>query len=156
MKRIIPIVIILLAIFSLQAQAVDDLIVPGQRIGWFTLGVSFPAMKKVIGEPDEINGKGDWTLFVYDRKYKVGIVADHDIVVAIVTYHSRYYTSEGIKFGSSASDAISAYGSDYIMKESKNGGKIYDYRKKKIVFFTEYDVVMLIGVYQSMLDSPTL
>ena len=108
---------------SVTSQTPDDnLIVPGRRIGKWTLAMSVEAIVKTLGDPPLLleGLRTDWGIetqpgvLAYDWRGPLGLgLATRDDRTVLVLYTSgtlRYRTTTGVKYGTPLGSVESAYG----------------------------------------------
>jgi len=121
MAAVVSIAGFLLLASSAASQTPDDnLIVPGQRIGKWTLAMSVEAIVKVLGEPpflmEGLSGGVPTQpgVLAYDWRgpFGLGLGTKNDRTV-LVLYTSgtlKYKTAKGVKYGAPLGSVESAYG----------------------------------------------
>lgn len=150
MKKISAVLIVLLAALLFQAFAADNLIIPSQRIGWFTIGMNMKDVSRALGRAGEVSDLGGGVVQVsYLGKYGIILNVSGDTVINISTSNTAYYTKEGIKAGSSESAVFKAFGTDYTIDKGEEKGiyQIY-YGKRGIAFLIKNKKVIMITVYK--------
>jgi hypothetical protein len=111
----------LVATPAASQTAGDELIVPGQRIGKWTLAMSVEAIVKVLGEPSLLfEGLPDWMVktqpgvLAYDWRgsFSLGLVSrdDRTILALYASGTNKYKAATGVKIGAPLGSVESAYG----------------------------------------------
>lgn len=97
----------------------DNLIIPGERIGPYTLKMSTSDIISMLGYSNDVNKGEDGEMWSYSN---IGFSISKEKVVYIVTPPSGYQwvTDKGISIGSSFARVKEIYGTDYDYAENKN------------------------------------
>lgn len=102
-----------LACLVLPALAAGTLIVPGERVGPYRLGMSSAELGQQLGPPSRTRLNDVNTVWIYSRlglEFDVGV----DGVDSIRVLSPRYATAEGIKVGASLAEVKAVLGpADY-------------------------------------------
>jgi hypothetical protein len=113
----------------------DYLVIPGERIGSLTLGMSIDDAVRILGKPNDIVGDPNHpeigkTYFWND--YNIGFSAAPEMTAkSILSSKKQYVTAEGIRVGSSGNDVVRAYGNGYMrMPNSFNREQVFIIYKK--------------------------
>lgn len=145
-----------------NAKVVDRLgdIIPGLRVGDFTLGMSKDEVLRKLGEPKAIMwGSERYTLNNLPREYfmvfdNVSFPFCDDLVVKIGVHSSLYKFTNGLGVGDSEQKIKQAFGNDFHLKEGKNNDFLL-YRDKGIGFeiHKKNRTVIEISVFQITVDN---
>lgn len=87
----------------------DHLIVPDQRIGPVSLGMSDKDLFK-LGTPNDTRPFSHWVTYWYDDMKIFVDAATHSVVFVELFDNDSYHTAEGVKIGSSVQDVETAMG----------------------------------------------
>jgi len=145
-----------------NAKVVDKLgdIIPGLRVGDFTLGMSKDEVLRKLGEPKAIMwGSERYTLNNLPREYfmvfdNVSFPFCDDLVVKIGVHSSLYKFTNGLGVGDSEQKIKQAFGNDFHLKEGKKNDFLL-YRDKGIGFeiHKKNRTVIEISVFQITVDN---
>ncbi|MCL5773702.1 MAG: hypothetical protein M1536_04910 [Firmicutes bacterium] len=150
MKKVFAVLIVLLTALIFQAFAADNLIVPSQRVGWFTIGMNMFDVSKALGRAGGVSNLGGGIMQVsYLAKYGIILNVQGDNVVSINTSNAAYYTKEGIKVGSSEESVMKAFGRNFKINQDRPEAYQINYLKKGIAFLIKNKKVIMISVYKS-------
>ena len=145
---------LLLGVGPACAQAADQLIVPGTRLGPVSLGLSGTQVVELLGEPpsSEPSDPGP-TLFFDHPRIAVALNGQqlgNSVVDTVSTDSADFADAHGIRVGSSSSDVIAAYGSSYQRTDDDGMWTLwYDDQGIRFEFEPGGDTVGAIEVYGS-------
>ncbi len=103
----------------------DYLIIPGQRIGSFALGMSRDDAVRILGRPTDIVGDPNHpeigqTCFWGTQNFNISFSGVPEMQAkTIVSSNQQYVTAEGVRAGSSGSDVVRVYGKEYERVQGK-------------------------------------
>ena len=99
-------------------------IVPGIRVGDYTLGMSKDELLEKLGQPESIMWNGEsYTLSNLPRKYYMSFGSDiafeilDDSVNSIAVYSPLYKFANGLGVGDSEEEIIQAFGNNFRLRE---------------------------------------
>src|SRR5262249_22728268 len=96
---------------SASGTGKSHLIKLGRAIGPFQIGMSLGEVKSRLGKPDQDDGDQHHLYGASWERKGLGMTFDHRELVSVRTNNPGYKTPEGILFGSSQAELISAYDS---------------------------------------------
>ncbi len=148
-KLIIFSLIIFLALTIHISVAQDNLIIPGERIGPYTLDMSADYIESWLGTPThkEYHSNGQVSLLYYEN-YRMDFYYNPDgTTFLIVTFSSSYVTQEGISPGMHFSKIVDSY--------DAKGQKVYAEEREGygFIFGPELDINYRINVDTSIIES---
>lgn len=116
-----------------QANKIDNLIVPGERVGPYSIGViSETQIKQALGKPDsEFVNKDDASVALGFWKYGVtmGIDIESRLLKSVEIQNDHYVTDSGITVGSSYASVLTLYGQPVFQNKRKD--------KSEYIFYTQ-------------------
>ncbi|MFC1634098.1 S8 family serine peptidase [Planctomycetota bacterium] len=134
----------------------EKLIVPGERVGDFRLGISKDEVLKRLGKPKTIFlGRERYTLNNLPNRYYmafsgISFSVDGDIVTGITAHSPHYKFTNGLKVGDSEQKIKQTFGEDFRLQEGR--GKDFLFYKDKGLHFEIHKqdrTVMEINVTQA-------
>ena len=137
-----PTLLLTAALFALSAaqasaQSNDNLIVPNQRIGKVTIGMSVTQLYNVMGKPNTTNvsALSDESSYIFND-LRVGVGNDDQLVGSVVTSSSKYKTAEGLGVGSENLELRAKGGQVCATQSGLTPGEVY-IAYKEILFITD-------------------
>ena len=138
MKRLLIIVLLVLVSLAIICPTVlaqgDYLVIPGERIGSLTLGMSIDDAVRILGKPNDIVGDPNHpeigkTYFWNDCNISFSGAPEMK-AKSIVSSNKQYVTAEGVRTGSSGNDVVRAYGNGYEKVYGNDKEKVFIIYKK--------------------------
>ncbi|MFB0516132.1 MAG: S8 family serine peptidase, partial [Candidatus Neomarinimicrobiota bacterium] len=122
-----------------QQEKSKHIIVPGVRVGEYTIGMSKDEVLRKLGEPKKIHlGDESYTLNNLPRRYNmifddIAFEIDNDSVKGIGVHSTLYKFTNGLGVGDSEQKIKQAFGDDFQQREGK-GADVLTYKDKGLVF----------------------
>jgi subtilisin family serine protease len=143
-----------------QDRIGDRIIVPGEQVGGFRLGIDKDDMLKKLGKPKTIFlGSENYTLNNLPRRFfmvydDISFSIDDDIVTGIAAHSPFYKFTNGLGVGDSEQKIRQAFGNDFHLEEGK-GKDFLSYEDRGLSFEINKEdrTVMEINVTQAKRNS---
>jgi len=133
--------LLLLCLAAPIFAASDTLIVPGERVGWMTVGMDYGAVTKAFaGANCRKDRSGDLDAYHYEKFKFTFLVNQANQVVIIVTSNPRYHLPDGLAVGASRAAVTKAFGA------GRDDGEYVFYYDKGVGFRIVNNAVVEIGV----------
>ncbi|MBI3924406.1 MAG: hypothetical protein HY319_02595 [Armatimonadetes bacterium] len=127
----------------------DRVIMPGQRVGPITLGLSARSAEAVLGRA-EIRPQEGILLHVYEQ-HGLSLAVKDGRVLSIVVKDPRFQTRDGIGVGTDVDRAVRAYGEHYEW-EGKSEAYVLHYWAAGIHLRVEKTIVVSIQITEPMVS----
>jgi hypothetical protein len=113
----------------------DNVVVPGERVGWMKLGMKFDNVTKRLGNDYKVAGSNQSDLVFPKYQLTFSLSGNKDTIQGIGVMGSDYRTEAGIQVGSTEAQVVSAYGNpDSTASPSGGSCRILRYNARGITF----------------------
>lgn len=122
-------------------SALDNLIIPGTRLGPVTLGLSTKLLTEILGN-GQLRPHQNGLVHLYEE-YALVVYTENDRVVSVTTRSPVFRTKMGVGVGSDVDQVIKTLGKDYEMSGTGETYVLHDWsrgwhvgvEKGKVVYF---------------------
>jgi len=118
----------------------DNVVVPGERVGWMKLGMKFDNVTKRLGNDYKTAGSNPSDLMFPKYQLTFSLSGNKETVQGIGVMNSDYRTDAGIQVGSTEAQVVSAYGNPDSTESPRGGScRILRYNARGITFVMSRD-----------------